>query len=111
RELGGGVFFELAVHHFDLWRFLLRSEVEEVFAVSQSPRWEDETATVTARLANGVLVTSVFSQRTNESNEVEIYGRAGYLRVSCYRFDGLEYVSSSSPPGDVRTRLRQLAHP
>jgi len=110
RELGGGVFFELAVHHFDLWRFLLQSEVEEVFAVSQSSHWEDETATVTARLANGVLVTSIFSQRANARNEVEIYGQAGYLRVSCYRFDGLEYASSSSPPGAVRTRLRQMAH-
>jgi myo-inositol 2-dehydrogenase / D-chiro-inositol 1-dehydrogenase len=110
RELGGGVFFEMAVHHFDLWRFLLHSEVEEVFAVSRSPHWEDETAMVTARLANGVLVTSIFSERTNQSNEVEIYGQAGYLRVSCYRFDGLEYVSSSSLAGDVRTRLRQMAH-
>jgi myo-inositol 2-dehydrogenase/D-chiro-inositol 1-dehydrogenase len=110
RELGGGVFFEMAVHHFDLWRFLLHSEVEEVFAVSRSPHWEDETAIVTARLANGMLVTSVFSERTNESHEVEIYGRAGCLRVSCYRFDGLEYVPSSSLPGDVRTRLRRIRH-
>ena len=100
----------MAVHHFDLWRFLLQSEVEEVFAVNRSSHWEDETATVTARLANGVLVASIFSERTNESNEIEIYGRAGCLRVSCYRFDGLEYVSSSSLPGDVRTRLRRIIH-
>ncbi|HEV8712234.1 MAG TPA: Gfo/Idh/MocA family oxidoreductase [Candidatus Binatia bacterium] len=110
RALGGGVFFELAVHHFDLWRFLLQSEVEEVFAVSRSSHWEDETATVTARLTNGVFVTSVFSERTNESNEIEIYGQAGCLRVSCYRFDGLEYVSSASLSGDVRTRLRRMVH-
>jgi myo-inositol 2-dehydrogenase/D-chiro-inositol 1-dehydrogenase len=110
RELGGGVFFEMAVHHFDLWRFLLRSEVEEVFAMSRSQQWEDETTTVTARLANGVFVTSFFSERTNASNEVEIHGQAGRVRVSCYHFDGLEYVSSSSSPGDVRARLQQLAH-
>jgi myo-inositol 2-dehydrogenase/D-chiro-inositol 1-dehydrogenase len=109
RELGGGVFFEVAIHHFDLWRFLLQSEVEEVFAVSRSRRWEDETITVTARLANGVFVTSVFSERTSESNEVEIYGQAGRMRVSCYHFDGLEYVSSSSSPGDARARLQQIA--
>ncbi len=36
RELGGGVLFEVAIHHFDLWRFLLQSEVEEVFATSRS---------------------------------------------------------------------------
>jgi len=108
RELGGGVFFEVAVHHFDLWRFLLHSEIEEIFAVSHSQHWEDESATVTARLTNGVLVTAIFSERTNQTNEVEIYGHAGYVRVSCYRFDGLEYVSSASRAGDVRTRLRRI---
>src|SRR5262245_36863095 len=74
RELGGGVFFEIAVHHFDLWRFLLQSEVEEVFAVSRSQQWDDETSAVTARLANGMVVTSVFSERTGVNHEVEIYG-------------------------------------
>ena len=110
RQLGGGVLFELAVHHFDLWRFLLRSEVEEILATSRSGPWDDETATVTARMANGVLVTSAFSERTNENNEIDIYGQAGRLHVSCYHFDGLECFSSSSFPGDGRTRLRQTAH-
>jgi len=36
RALGGGVLNEMAVHHVDLWRFLLRSEGEEVFASSRS---------------------------------------------------------------------------
>ena len=37
RALGGGPFsFEQGVHLFDLWRFLLQSEVEEVFATSRS---------------------------------------------------------------------------
>lgn len=110
RELGGGVFFEVAVHHFDLWRFLLQSEVEEVFAVSRSQQWDDETATVTARLANGVVATSVFSERTSVNHEVEIYGQAGRLRISCSHFDGLEYFSSARLPGDVRTRVQQIAH-
>jgi predicted dehydrogenase len=65
---------------------------------------------VTARLANGVIATSVFSERTSSSNEVEIYGERGRLRVSCGRFDGLEYVSSSSLPGDIGIRLRQMIH-
>ncbi len=36
RVSGGGVFFEQAVHHLDLWGFLLQSEIEEVFANSRS---------------------------------------------------------------------------
>lgn len=110
RELGGGVLFEQAVHHFDLWRFLLQSEVEEVFATSHSGQWEDEAATVTARMANGVLVASVFSECTSESHEVEVYSRAGCLQVACYHFDGLEYSSQAGRPDDVQTRLRRIAH-
>jgi predicted dehydrogenase len=110
RDRGGGVLFELAVHHFDLWRHLLDTEVEEIAAVSRSRRWEDETATVMARLANGVPVVSVFSERTSGTNEIEVFGRAGRMRVSCYHFDGLEVLSPASTPGDVPTRLRQAAH-
>jgi predicted dehydrogenase len=110
RARGGGVLFELAVHHFDLWRYLLDTEVEEIIAVSRSRQWEDETATVMARLANGVPVVSVFSERTAATNEIEIFGQAGRLRVSGYHFDGLEVLSPASTPGDVRTRLRRAAN-
>ena len=110
RERGGGVLVEIAVHHFDLWHFLLDSETDEVFATSRSEQWDDETATVTARMANGVLASSLFSQSTSESNEVEIYGQLGRLLISCSRFDGLEYLSASSLPGDIGTRLRKIAH-
>jgi myo-inositol 2-dehydrogenase/D-chiro-inositol 1-dehydrogenase len=110
RELGGGVLIELAVHSFDLWRFLLQSEIEQVFATSRSERWEDETATVTAQMANGVLASAVFSKGTGESNETEIYGQDGRLHIFCYRFDGLEFSPSWSFPGSVRTRLGRMAH-
>lgn len=109
REWGGGVLFELAVHHFDLWRFLLRSEVEEVSASTVCGLWEDEAATVSARMANGVLITSVFAERTSESHEVEVYGQAGRLKVSCYDFDGLECFSTAGFSGDMRNRLRRIA--
>lgn len=51
------------MHHFDLWRFILLSEVEEDFAASRWGQWEDETATVTARTANGVLVVADLQRR------------------------------------------------
>ena len=89
RASGGGALVEIAVHHFDLWRFLLGSEVTEVFAMSRFEKQVDETATVSARMSDSVLVTSFFSERTGHDSEVEIYGRAGRLRVSCLRFDGL----------------------
>jgi len=108
RELGGGALFEIAVHHFDLWRCLLQSEVEEICAFSKSTEWPDETVTLTARLRNGVAISSLFSERTSDSNEIEIYGQNGRLRISLYRFDGLEFYSTSSLEGSLATRLNIL---
>jgi myo-inositol 2-dehydrogenase/D-chiro-inositol 1-dehydrogenase len=106
---GGGALFDQAIHLFDLWRFLLKTEVAEVFATTRSGPWEDETAMVTARLTNGVLATAACSERTGENNEVEIYGRKGRLHVSFYRFDGLSYLPQGSIPGNGRSRLEALA--
>ena len=44
RELGGGALFDLAIHHFDLWRFVLGAEVAEVFALTRSERADDQSA-------------------------------------------------------------------
>ncbi len=109
RSSGGGALFDQAIHLFDLWRFLLETEVEEVFASTRSGPWEDETATVTARLSNDVLATASCSERTGENNEVEIYGRRGRLQVSCYRFDGLAFSPQGSVPGNGRSRLEAMA--
>ncbi len=106
RAQGGGVLFELGIHHFDLWRFLLSTEVEEVVAVSRSGECDDDTVAVAARLASGALATSMFSQRTDEANELEIAGRAGRLTLSCYDFDGLAFTPAPGAPGSVGARLR-----
>jgi myo-inositol 2-dehydrogenase/D-chiro-inositol 1-dehydrogenase len=108
RVSGGGAFFDQAIHVFDLWRFILESEIEEVFATSRSGSWEDETVTITARLSNGVLATATCSERTGENNEVEVYGRGGRLQVSCYRFDGLQYFPQGSIPGNGRARAEEF---
>jgi myo-inositol 2-dehydrogenase/D-chiro-inositol 1-dehydrogenase len=108
RQQGGGVLIDKASHHFDLWRFLLQSDVEEVFATSRSEPFDDVTATVTARLSNDVLVSSVFAEQTGDNHEVEIYGEAGRLHVSCYFFDGLEFFPVSRSPGGLGTRFRKM---
>jgi myo-inositol 2-dehydrogenase / D-chiro-inositol 1-dehydrogenase len=110
RTTGGGALMEIAVHHFDLWRFLLQSEVEEVFAMSRYENRVDETATVSARMTNSILASAVFSERSGHDIEIEIYGRNGRLRISCLRFDGLEFYPATSVPGGVRTRIRNAIH-
>lgn len=106
REEGGGVLFDLGVHHFDLVNFLLEDEVEEVFACGRSG--EDAAACAfTARTARGRLVSSVFCEGTAETHEIELYGARGRLRVSCYRFDGLGQTDGRA--GSPRERLRDGA--
>jgi myo-inositol 2-dehydrogenase / D-chiro-inositol 1-dehydrogenase len=108
RESGGGALFEIAVHHFDLWRLLLQSEVAEVYAAGHSDQWPDVSVSVTARMANNVLASGFFSEQTSDNNELEIYGSNGRLRVSFYRYDGLEYFSLDSQLGGVSARVKKL---
>jgi len=108
RDLGGGALLEKAVHHFDLCRFLLEDEVDEVFAFSRRGRVEDETVSVTARMHHGAFVTLIVSDATSVSNELTLYGEAGSLHLDCYRSDGLRLTSLSDLPGAPRTRLRRM---
>jgi predicted dehydrogenase len=98
----------MAMHHFDLWRYLLDEEVEEISAHSRSGTWEDESATVTARLSSGALASATFAECTSQNNSIEIYGRSGSLIVSFYRFDGLETATTSDIPGNIQARIRGL---
>ena len=100
RPEGGGVFYELGVHHFDLWRFLLDTEVAQVEAQSL-PDDPDDSTIVAGRLLNGALACSVFALRGAARHEVELIGESGSLRFSLYQADSLEI----HPAG----RLSQLA--
>ena len=98
--------FEQAVHHIDLWRYLLSEEVEEVFALTRSDDWDDVSATVTARMSNGSVVSSVFCERTSAANQVKVSGDKGSVLVSCYRFAGLQYEPVSTVPGSIADRMK-----
>jgi UDP-N-acetylglucosamine 3-dehydrogenase len=109
RAVGGGVIFEQSTHAFDLWRFLLDSEIAEVFAWSQSEKdWEDESATITAKMANGVLTTGTFCYSSSNQIGFEIFAEAGRLVVSLLSFDGLRFFPTGSSPGDIPLRLHHL---
>lgn len=108
RESGGGVLFEYSGHFFDLWRFLFDEDVEQVFAVSRSDEWDDVSATVNARMTNGIPVTSAFSEATTTNKEIQIYGQAGSLSMSLYRFDGMKFIPKSNPPGGLAGRLQEI---
>jgi predicted dehydrogenase len=108
RRPSGSVFFELGSHHFDLWRWLLDIEVEEVFARTNDSGSDSPTAVVTAQLTGGVLASAQFAERSYPGNEIEILGEAGRLRVSLYDFDGLELLPLASRPGSPKTRMTRI---
>jgi predicted dehydrogenase len=108
RDRGGGALIEIGTHLADLWRWLLDSEVERVEAMSRSAAFDDQTATIHARMASGVLVTAAVSQRTVSHNIVEVVGARGSLRLSCYHADSLEVLSIGGPIGGPWRRIRPL---
>ncbi|MGD2148861.1 MAG: Gfo/Idh/MocA family oxidoreductase, partial [Anaerolineae bacterium] len=58
RELGGGALLSKGMNDFDLWRFLLDGEVEQVCAVTRRDLVDDEVVAVVARMTDGVLASS-----------------------------------------------------
>lgn len=109
RERGGGVLVEIAVHCFDLWRFITKSEVAEIFAITRHGGRDDEVLAVTARMRNGMLASGLFSEAAAHEIEMEVCGKAGRLRAGCLRADGLEFVPGDSAPGRTGQRVRRLA--
>jgi len=109
RALGGGALLEKAVHHVDLWRFLLDDEVAEVFGFTCAGRGEDQTAVITARMRKGALATALVMDASAVRNELALYGDAGGLGIDCYRSDGLAVAPTVGAPGAPRVRLRRIA--
>jgi myo-inositol 2-dehydrogenase/D-chiro-inositol 1-dehydrogenase len=110
RALGGGGLLDMAIHHFDLWRFLLEREANEVTALLGAEEADDELGVVSARMDGGVLATESFVERTAVAQEIELLGRAGRVAVSCHCFDGLHIFPLARYPGDARTRLAAAAN-
>jgi predicted dehydrogenase len=105
RDTGGGLIFDLGVHHFDAVRFLLQSEVE---AVRSSTTSSDKIATVIFSMTNGAQVVCSFAEETGQNQAFEIYGDGGWLRISCYRSDGLERFSLNQHRGRLRSAANSL---
>ena len=108
RERGGSALIEMGAHHFDLWRMLLGDEIDEVFASSESGSADDETAVVSARTATGIRISFVVSQRSTNLNECVVHGTQATLRLSLYRFDGLEVQTTTEFAGDPLWRARRF---
>lgn len=89
-KVSGGLFMDMAIHDFDMARFLCGSEVTEVFvagAVLVDPeigRLDDiDTAVITLRFANGALGVIDNSRQAvyGYDQRVEVFGSKGNMNV------------------------------
>ena len=93
-EVSGGIFLDMTIHDFDIARFLIGSEVEEVFTaagVSVDPRIGEagdlDTALVVLRFENGVIGTIDNCRRAiyGYDQRVEILSSGGAVSTgNCY---------------------------
>jgi predicted dehydrogenase len=99
-ELGGGVLLDRAIHHFDLWRFVLAAEVAQVFALGS-----ERSAVVGARTTRGTPLSTLVLDDSGVSHELAIYGTDGIVHADLCRVDGFHVAPRTELPGSPRARL------
>ncbi len=90
-KVSGGIFLDMTIHDFDMARFLIGSEVEEIYAtggVRVDPQIGEagdiDTAIITLRFENGVIGTIDNSRKAvyGYDQRVEVFGSEGVVMVS-----------------------------
>jgi myo-inositol 2-dehydrogenase / D-chiro-inositol 1-dehydrogenase len=107
REAGGGALMDRAIHHFDLWRFVLGVEVTEVFALSRSEEGDDQSVVISGRTTSGTPVSALALDDSAITHELAVYGSDAVLFVDCCRFDGFHVARRTEPPGSPTARLHR----
>jgi myo-inositol 2-dehydrogenase/D-chiro-inositol 1-dehydrogenase len=93
-KVSGGMFLDMTIHDFDMARFLIGSEVDEIYAAA-AVRVDDaigdagdvDTALIVLRFANGVIGTIDNSRKAvyGYDQRVEVLGSAGSVATgNCY---------------------------
>lgn len=98
-KVSGGIFLDMTIHDFDMARFLLGSEVEEIYAagaVLVDPKigaaGDIDTTIITLRFSNGALGAIDNSRKA-------VYGYD--QRVEVFGSDGMVSVSNNTPDSAV----------
>ncbi len=90
-KVSGGIFLDQTIHDFDMARFLLDSEVEELYAIGGvmvdpaiGEAGDIDTAIISLRYANGAIGTIDNSRRAvyGYDQRVEVFGSEGSVAVA-----------------------------
>jgi myo-inositol 2-dehydrogenase/D-chiro-inositol 1-dehydrogenase len=101
---GGGVIWEMGVHHLDLWRHLTGEEPGAITATG-----DDHAVALSARTESGTVLATTIADGTSDANEIELVGERGRLTLTLYRGDGPHWAPAGEPGGGVGLRLREAA--
>jgi myo-inositol 2-dehydrogenase/D-chiro-inositol 1-dehydrogenase len=110
-KVSGGIFLDMTIHDFDMARYLIGSEVTELYVaggVMVDPEigkaGDIDTAVITLRYANGAIGTIDNSRKAvyGYDQRVEVFGSGGVVMVSNKKPDTAEWstadgVQSSLP--------------
>lgn len=90
-KVSGGIFLDMTIHDFDMTRYLLGSEVTEVFAAGNvlvdpaiGEAGDIDTAVITMKMANGALAVIDNSRKAvyGYDQRAEVFGSKGQIAVS-----------------------------
>ncbi|HZS76645.1 MAG TPA: inositol 2-dehydrogenase [Ktedonobacteraceae bacterium] len=103
-RVSGGLFVDMSIHDFDMARFLIGSEVEEVYTMAGvlvdpaiGEAGDVDTAVVLLRFANGVMGTISNSRQAayGYDQRVEVLGSAGAVSTG-NRYPNTAIISDAS---------------
>jgi predicted dehydrogenase len=107
RDTGGGALLDLAVHHIDLVRFLLDTEISQVSAEIRSVSSDQDTAFLQLGLANGATAQSMCCLSAIEEDRIEVYGSHARITIDRYRSLRLEETPATAG-GALSGAVRRL---
>lgn len=108
----GGLFMDMSIHDFDMARYLMQSEITEVFAVGgalvnpEISQYDDiDTAIITLKFENGALAVIENCRRSvyGYDQRIEVLGENGLIKVdnaqsSTLTFHKATGISTENPP-------------
>ena len=93
-KVSGGMFLDMTIHDFDMARFLIGDEVEEIYTAAGimvdpeiGATGDVDTAVITLRFRNGAIGTIDNSRKAvyGYDQRVEVFGSAGSIAIAnCY---------------------------